>query len=86
MQSTISFDTLQFMYELKKAGIKQEEAEAITKATANAFTQMMETKEIVTKHDLQILKDELKAFIIKALTTSLMIAAGLQTVFHFTRI
>lgn len=56
MRSPISFDTLEYMDELKKSGMKQEEAEAITKATAKAFTQMMETKELATKSDIKTLE------------------------------
>lgn len=63
--------------------MKQEEAEAITKATAKAFNQMMDTKEVATKKDLQELKMELQAFIVKAITTSILILGGMQTVFHF---
>lgn len=82
---SISFDTLEYMDELKRSGMRQEEAEAITKATAKAFAQMMETKELVTKGDLMKTKNELEAFIIKTITTSVVVLGGLQTLFHFLK-
>lgn len=81
----ISFDTLDYMDELKRSGMKQEEAEALTRATAKAFTQMMETKELTTKRDLMNLKMELQSFIVKSITTSIVILGGLQTIFHFVK-
>lgn len=83
MRSTITFDTLEYMDELKRSGMKQAEAEAITKATAKAFNQMLEAKEIATKKDLYDMKMELQAFIVKAITTAIIILGGLQTIFHF---
>lgn len=85
MQSLVNFDTLEYMDELKRSGMDQQHAEALTKATAKAFTQMMETKEIATKSDLRSLKMELQAFIVKTITTSILILGGIQTVFHFLR-
>ncbi len=85
MHSVVNFDTLEYMDELKRSGMDQQHAEALTKATAKAFTQMMETKEIATKSDLRTLKMELQAFIVKTITTSILILGGIQTVFHFLR-
>lgn len=84
MQGYITFDTLEYMDELKRSGMKQAEAEAITKATAKAFNQMLDTKDIATKKDLNEMKMELQAFIVKAITTSIFILGGLQTFFHYT--
>jgi|GEM_PF-3500580 hypothetical protein len=56
MRASITFDTLEYMDELKRSGMKQEEAEAITKATAKAFTQMLDTKEVAVKNDLKSLE------------------------------
>lgn len=83
MRSYVTFDTLEYMDELKRSGMKQEEAEAITKATSKAFNQMMETKEIITKSDLLKMKNELEKFIVRTITTSIIILGGLQTLFHF---
>lgn len=85
MRATISFDTLEYMDELKRAGMKAAEAEAITKATAKAFTQMMETKDIATKKDLYDLQNDLKSFIVKCVTTSICVLGGIQTLLHFMR-
>lgn len=59
MRATVPFNTLEYMDELKASGMKEEIASAITKATAKAFVQSMETKEIVTKTDAKDLKIEL---------------------------
>lgn len=83
MRATITFDTLEYMDELKRSGMRQEEAEAITKATAKAFNQMLEAKEVVTKKDLQDMKMELQAFIVRAVTTAIILLGSLQTIFHF---
>lgn len=65
MRANVTFDTLEYMDLLKKSGMKQIEAEAITKATSKALNQMMDTKDISTKKDLKelevCLKKDLKA-------------------------
>lgn len=76
---------MEYMNELKKSGIKQSEAEEITKATSKAFNQMLDTREFATKKDLTSLKMELQAFIIKSITTSICILGGLQTFFHYSK-
>jgi hypothetical protein len=83
MKSTITFDTLQFTNELKESGMRQEEAEAITKATQRAFVQMIEVKEIATKSDIKELEMRLQSFIIKSITTTVILLGGLQTLLHF---
>ena len=65
MRAAVTFDTLEYMDELKKSGMKQEEAEAITKATARAFVQMMETKDLCTKSDLKREINDLKVDLMK---------------------
>lgn len=85
MRANVTFDTLEYMDELKRSGMEQEQAEAITKATAKAFTQMMETKDLATKKDIQELKVDLQNFIVKAITTSIVILGGIQTIIHFFR-
>lgn len=85
MISNITFDTLECVNDLKKCGLKQETAEAITKATAKALNQMMDIKEIATKKDLIALRIELQAFIVKSISYSIAILASLQTIFHFIR-
>ncbi len=79
MRSHITFDTLEYMDELKNAGMEQGLAEAITKANAKAFNQMIDIKELATKSDIL----GLKSFIVKSLMTSLGILIALQTLFHF---
>ena len=49
-----AFDTLAYMDELKRAGIKVEEAEAITKATQKALIQVMENRDLATKSDINV--------------------------------
>ncbi len=55
-----NFDTLEYLDELKRSGMRTEEAEAITKATAKAFTQILDIKEIGTKSDFKQLEAVLK--------------------------
>jgi hypothetical protein len=83
MRSHITFDTLEYMDELKNAGMEQGLAEAITKANAKAFNQMIDLKELATKQDLFKLEQDLKSFIIKSLGIGLGILGGLQALFHF---
>ena len=83
--STLTFDTMQYMDDLKKGGMTQEQAEAITKAISNALSQLMETKDISTKRDLQTLKMELQGFIVKSLTTTAAVLGGIQVLFHFVK-
>jgi hypothetical protein len=85
MRASITFDTLEYMNELKRSGMRQEEAEAITNATTKAFNQMIDTKELATKKDLLNLKMELQSFIVKAITTSIIMLGGLQTFFHYIK-
>jgi uncharacterized protein YegJ (DUF2314 family) len=69
MRASVTFDTLEFMDELKNSGMDQAQAEAVTKATAKAFTQMMETKELATKKDLKELEVSLKSDIKESVIT-----------------
>jgi hypothetical protein len=85
MRATPTFDTLEYMNELKRSGMKQEEAEAITNANTKAFNQMIDTKELSTKTDLMTLKSELQSFIVRCVTTTIVILGGLQTIFHFVK-
>jgi len=80
MRSHVNFDTLEYMDELKKSGMKQEVAEAITKATSKALNQMMETKEIATKNDIQELKIELVKFISASTWKTVGILATFQVI------
>lgn len=69
MHSSISFDTLDFMDELKKSGIQESHAEAITKATAKALYQALETSSLATKKDISDLKDLIHANAWKIIST-----------------
>jgi hypothetical protein len=74
MTTAISFDTLQFVQRLKKAGIKETEAEAIAEAVRDVQTNTdvatkydlaevkakLETSDLATKRDLAESKTELK--------------------------
>lgn len=58
--SASNFDTLAYLQELKRSGMNENEAEAITKATAKAFSQVIDLKEIGTKSDFRQLEAVLK--------------------------
>lgn len=79
----ITFDTLEYMQVLRDAGIKQQEAEAITKASNQAFSQLLEAQEVATKRDLVHLRSELQSFIVKAIGGAVVILGLIQTIFHF---
>lgn len=83
MKSIINFDTLEYMDVLKKSGMDQKQAEAITKSTVKALHEMLETSEITTKTDLINLKIELQAFIIKCVSTAILIIGGWQAIFSY---
>jgi len=55
--AAITFDTLQFVQTLEKAGIDREQASAF----ANAVRDSHESAELATKADLRELRSELKA-------------------------
>jgi hypothetical protein len=57
MQASVSFDTLEFLEDLKRSGIPELQAEAITRATAKALNQFLDSKEIATKKDINELKE-----------------------------
>jgi len=79
MRATITFDTLEYMDELKRSGMRVEEAEAITKATQKAFGQMIETKDIATKRDIQEAKTELVKYMNEGAWKIIGILATFQT-------
>jgi len=83
MESHINFDTLEYLEELKRGGIHHLEAEAITKATSKAFMQMMIAKDLATKKDLIDLKTDLQNFIVKAVSTTIVILGSIQTCIHY---
>ena len=79
MKSHITFDTLEYMDELKNAGMEQGLAEAITKANAKAFNQMIDMKELVTKKDLKEMEVSLIKFIGSSMWKTIGILATFQT-------
>jgi len=86
MSISATFDTLDFVNDLKKGGIKQEEAEAITHATQKAIVQIFEIKNVATKNDLIKLQLELQKFIFKStglLAALIAVIGAAQTLVHF---
>lgn len=77
---SINFDTLEYMDELKRSGMKIAEAEAITKATAKAFNQMLDTKEIATKSDIRALEISMRKEISETMWKTISILATVQTI------
>lgn len=74
------FDALEYMDDLKKSGIEQEQAEAMTKAMAKAFSQMLDNQQLATKVDLKDLKMELQSFIVKSVISTIGILGGIQAI------
>jgi hypothetical protein len=58
--ATMTFDTLQFVQRLKKAGVQEKEAEAIAEAVRDAQA----NSEIATKRDLAELKADLVKWVV----------------------
>lgn len=85
MSYTITFDTLEFQTELKKAGFPEAQAEGLTRANAIAFSQMLEMSNLVTKLDLVDTESKLKAFIVKAISAAIFIISGTVTLLHYLR-
>lgn len=59
MRADVTFDTLSFMETLKKSGMPQEQAEALTKATVKSFHQLIDFQEIINKRAYMHLKNDL---------------------------
>lgn len=55
--TTISFDTLQFVQRLRKAGINEGEAEAI----AEAVRDVQDSADVATKYDLALVQQDIAA-------------------------
>ena len=58
--ASITFDSLEFVETLTKAGVPEAQAKAEAKAINSAFKQIMESKELATKQDLAILESNLR--------------------------
>lgn len=55
LMTTISFDTLQFVQRLRKAGINEGEAEAI----AEAVRDVQDSADVATKYDLALVQQDI---------------------------
>lgn len=81
MRAQIAFDTLQFTDELKMSGMDQGHAEAITKATANALSQILEARNIATNSDISDLKDLIHSNTWKIISTLSIVQGLIVTMF-----
>lgn len=59
--TAVTFDTLAFSKELQDAGIPREQAEALAKANAKAFSAMVTTQQLATKQDIETVRREAEA-------------------------
>lgn len=59
--ATITFDTLAYTNRLEQAGVPREQAEALAKANAEAFTAMADTRQLATKQDIERIGREFEA-------------------------
>ena len=62
--TTTTFDTLGYFERLKAAGLPEAQAEAITKAQAEAMKDFVASREFATKSDLSDLKHELLKWVV----------------------
>jgi hypothetical protein len=77
---SITFDTLEFMDGIKESGLSAEQAEAITKATSKAITQIMSTNELATKDDIHKLEIKLIKIVNDSMWRIIGIIGTLQTI------
>jgi hypothetical protein len=75
--SRISFDGLEFVETLTKAGVHEAQAKAEAKAINSAFKQLAESKDLATKQDLAVLEERMTANLYKAMLIQVFAIAGL---------
>jgi polyhydroxyalkanoate synthesis regulator phasin len=82
--SSITFDSLEFVETLTKAGVPEAQAKAEAKAIGSAFKQITDSKELATKQDITVSESkirqemaELKSEILRAILLQTFAVAGL---------
>lgn len=75
--SGITFDGLEFVDTLMKAGVPEAQAKAEAKAISQAFKQITDSKDLATKQDLAILEERMTANLYKAMLIQVFAIAGL---------
>lgn len=83
MISNVTFDTLEYSNELKRSGIPEQQAEAITKATSNALQQVLDSEHLATKKDIQEIKSLIHAITFKTITYVSMIQGTVITLCQY---
>ena len=58
--TTITFDTLAYSENMQKAGFTREQADAMAKANSEAFQNMVNTQQLATKYDVDLIKHDLE--------------------------
>jgi FAD synthase len=76
--SAITFDSLEFVETLTKAGVPEAQAKAEAKAIGNAFKQITDSKELATKQDISISESKIRQEMAE-LKSELLRAMLLQT-------
>lgn len=74
--TAVTFDTLAYSENMQKAGFTREQAEAMAKANAEAFSVMVDTRQLATKQDIQAAKHEILQWMITGMIaqTALLVA------------
>ena len=82
--SSITFDSLEFVETLTKAGVPEAQAKAEAKAIGSAFKQITDSKELATKQDITVSESkirqemaDLKSEILRAILLQTFAVAGL---------
>ena len=82
--SSFTFDSLEFVETLTKAGVPEAQAKAEAKAIGSAFKQITDSKELATKQDITVSESkirqemaELKSEILRAILLQTFAVAGL---------
>lgn len=74
---TITFDTLAYSENMQKAGFTREQADAMAKANALAFNDMVNTQQLATKQDLAELKHEILKWMVTAMIAQTALLVGI---------
>jgi hypothetical protein len=75
--TTTTFDTLAYSNALQQAGMPKAQAEALTRAQADALRSMLESRDLATKNDLLELKHDILKWMVGLALAQITLAVAL---------
>ncbi len=75
--TAITFDTLAYSEKMQKAGFTREQADAMAKANAAAFNDMVDARQLATKQDLAELKHDILKWMVTAMIAQTALLVGI---------